>query len=47
MDKMRTNANGVGGTGSLKTYGTFDSSQRNNNGPDEMFEMFTAGPFQR
>ena len=45
MDKMRTNANG--GTGTLKTYGTFDPSQRNNNGPDEMFEMFTAGPFQK
>ena len=43
MDKMRSN----GGTfDRRKNYGTFDHS-RPNNGPDEMFEMFTNGPFQR
>ena len=43
MDQMRSNE---GSFDSMKNYGTFDHN-RPNNGPNEMFEMFTAGPFER
>jgi len=42
VDKMRSNG---GSFDSMKNYGTFDHNLPN--GPDEMFEMFTTGPFQR
>jgi len=43
MDRMRCSE---GSFDSMKNYGTFDHN-RPNNGQDEMFEMFTSGPFQR
>ena len=38
MDKIRSAEE------TLRSYGTFE---QNNSGPEEMFEMFTTGPFQR
>ena len=43
LDKMRSNE---GSFDSMKNYGTFDHNQPNH-GQNDMFEMFTTGPFKR
>ena len=43
MDKMGSNG---GSFDSVKNYGTFDHNLPNT-GTQDMFEMFTGGPFQR
>ena len=43
MDKIRANG---GNFDSMKNYGTFDHVGPNET-TDDMFEMFTAGPFHR